>query len=136
MKTFKSIFALLIAATFFMTLNSCNIPAKKDAESTSNIKGIDKSFLDTTYKSGNDFYLYANNGWLKKASIPASESSWGSFNILKDQVYDKLKGILEASAAHKKATKGSSEQLIGDYYASGMYSASVEKAGINPLKEP
>src|ERR1017187_7197842 len=134
MNTIKSSFSLqlIITATLFAGLISCGGNKNKNSVA---LKGVDKSFLDTTFKPGNDFYMYANNGWLKKNAIPASESSWGSFNILHDEVLDKLKGILEASAANKNATKGSSEQLIGDYYGSGMDSVSIEKAGLTPLKE-
>jgi putative endopeptidase len=33
--------------------------------------------LDTTVKPGDDFFIYANNGWLKKHPIPAAYSGWG-----------------------------------------------------------
>lgn len=137
MKLSKLFFLLLLLTTAaaILALISCSGSANKNAGETAAVTGIDKSFLDTSYKPGNDFFMYANNGWLKRTSIPASESAWGAFNILKDEVYNKLKGILETSVANKNAAKGSSEQLIGDYYASGMDSASIEKAGLDPLKE-
>ena len=48
---------------------------------------------------------------------------------------DVLHEILEAAAANKANTPGSIDQKIGDFYASGMDEAAVEKAGIAPLKE-
>ena len=132
MKLFQTTFALL-TLTAFVCLNSCNGPAKTDQ--SAEVKGVDTSYVDTAFKPGDDFYMYANNGWFSKNSIPASESSWGSFNLLKAEVFDKLRGILESAAANSSAVKGSSEQLIGDYYASGMDSAAIEKAGLLPLKE-
>ncbi len=132
MNLLRSTLALSTLTTALFT--SCTAPADKTTEATG-VKGIDTTYLDKTVKPGDDFYMYANNGWLQKTSIPPAESAWGSFAILKDEVYLKLRGILDSSAANKNATKGSSEQLIGDFYASGMDSANIEKAGITPLKD-
>ncbi|MFI5163823.1 MAG: M13 family metallopeptidase [Bacteroidia bacterium] len=129
------VFFLFITAALLSAVTSCSGPGNNASESNANVKGIDKSYLDTTNKPGDDFYAYANNGWLQKTTIPPSEASWGTFNILRDEVYGKSKEILEAAAGNKNAAKGSNEQLIGDYYASGMDSTAIEKAGLDPLKE-
>ena len=33
-------------------------------------------------KPGNDFYAYANGGWIKATEIPADRSRWGVFSVL------------------------------------------------------
>ena len=43
--------------------------------------------------------------------------------------------MLQAAAANTNAPAGSEERKIGDFYASGMDEAAVEKAGIAPLKD-
>src|SRR3989442_262836 len=87
-------------------LFSCG-SSDKPVEKTANTIGYDKSNMDTTFKPGDDFFMYANNGWLKKTKVPASEGSWGMFSLLKDEVNDKLKKIAEESAAAKDPAKGS-----------------------------
>src|SRR6185369_4176819 len=66
---------------------------------------------------------------------PATESRWGIGNLVKDEIYVKLKQISEDAANTKNAEKNSVTQRIGDLYASAMDSAGIEKDGIAPLKD-
>ncbi|MCF6132849.1 M13 family metallopeptidase [Flavobacterium wongokense] len=88
---------------------------------------------DTTIVPGDDFFHYANGGWFKQHPIPSSESSNGIFRTIGDTINAQIKDICEKSAANKDAAKGSNEQKIGDFYASGMDTLSLEKAGLKPL---
>jgi putative endopeptidase len=96
-------------------------------------KGFDTSRMDTSVEACTDFFQYANGTWLKATEIPASQSRWGTFNILGDNNNDILKNILE-TASKSQAAPGSDAQLIGDFYASCMDEAAIEKAGVKPLK--
>jgi putative endopeptidase len=69
---------------------------------------------------------------VKNTAIPASQSRWGSFNILAESNRDVLHDILD-NAAKAKAKKGTNAQLIGDFYASCMDEAGIEAAGLKPL---
>lgn len=88
---------------------------------------------DTTANSSEDFFAYANGGWFKKHPIPSSERSNGIFRMIQDTINNQIKSICEKSA-EANATKGSNKQKIGDFYASGMDSVAINKAGITPLK--
>ncbi len=88
---------------------------------------------DTTVNPGDDFFHYANGGWFKKHPIPSTESSNGIFRTIGDTINAQIKNICEKSAENKDAVKGSNEQKIGDFYASGMDTLSIEKAGLKPL---
>ncbi|MGD9630851.1 MAG: M13 family metallopeptidase [Pyrinomonadaceae bacterium] len=96
-------------------------------------KAFDPANMDTAVEACTDFYQYANGGWLKKTEIPASESRWGTFNILADRNNAILKEVLE-TASRTKAAPGSNDQLIGDFFATCMDEAGIEKAGIDPIK--
>jgi putative endopeptidase len=96
---------------------------------------IDPRNFDTTVKPTEDFYQYANGGWIKNNPIPADQSRWGSFNELQENNFKVLHGILEDAARATDAPKGSNLQKVGDFYASGMDSAAIEAAGIKPLTE-
>lgn len=88
---------------------------------------------DTTVNPADDFFTYANGGWFKKNPIPDSESSNGIFRTIDDTVNAQIKEICEKAAKNTDAAKGSNEQKIGDFYASGMDSLSIEKQGLTPL---
>jgi putative endopeptidase len=88
---------------------------------------------DTTISPSNDFFTYANGGWFKRNPIPNSESSNGIFRMIGDTINAQIKDICEKSAKNTDAAKGSNEQKIGDFYASGMDTLSIEKAGLKPL---
>jgi putative endopeptidase len=96
--------------------------------------GFDVSRMDTSIEACTNFYQYTNGNWLKKAEIPAAFSSWGTWDILVTRTRENSRDLLEAAMKNKQAAKGSSEQLIGDYYAACMDEAAIEKAGITPLK--
>jgi putative endopeptidase len=87
---------------------------------------------DTTVKPGDDFFSYANGGWLKKNPIPSAYASWGIGNVVEEDLRNKLKKINE-DALTANAPKGSNTQKIGDFYFSGMDTVDIEKEGLSPL---
>ena len=95
--------------------------------------GFDTNRMDKTVEACTDFFQYANGTWLKNTEIPASESRWGTFNVLAKNNREILKEVLDKAAAGKKAAPGSDAQLIGDFYASCLDEAAIEKAGVKPL---
>lgn len=87
---------------------------------------------DTTVKPGDDFFSYANGGWLKRNPIPAAYSGWGIGNIVQEDIRTRLRKINE-DALKSNAAKGSNMQKIGDFYYSGMDTVVIEKQGLSPL---
>ncbi len=97
-------------------------------------KPIDPRNMDTSVKPCDDFYHYANGSWIKANPVPADRSRWGGFEELETRNRDTLKAILDEVSAKKDWPAGSIEQKVGDFYASGMDEAAIEKAGLSPLK--
>lgn len=97
-------------------------------------KGFDTSRMDKSVEACTDFFQYANGTWIKNTKVPATESRWGTFNILSNSNNELLKKVLEESS-QKKAKKGSDEQLIGDFYSACMDEPGIEKAGLSPIKQ-
>ena len=95
---------------------------------------INNANLDTTAKAGDDFYQYANGGWLKNNPIPADKSRFGAFEEIDELNTTQLKGIMEEAAADKSAKAGSIKRKIGDFYTSGMDTSRIEKAGVKAIQ--
>jgi putative endopeptidase len=89
--------------------------------------------VDNSVSPGADFYQYATGAWLKRHPIPDDQARWGIGNVSSDEIYAQLRRISEAAAA-TTAPRGSAEQLIGDFFATGMDAATVNKQGLAPLQ--
>jgi putative endopeptidase len=96
--------------------------------------GFDTSRMDTSVNACTNFYQFANGNWLKTTEIPAAFPSWGTFDILGTRTRELSRDVLEAAMKDAAAPKGSSAQLIGDYYAACMDTEAIEKAGAKPLE--
>jgi putative endopeptidase len=89
--------------------------------------------IDTTVSPAEDFFAFANGGWIKRTPIPDAESSWGLGNLVEEEIYNRLKKVND-DALQQQAAKGTITQKIGDFWYSGMDSADIEKQGLSPLK--
>lgn len=96
-------------------------------------KFIDRANMDLSVKPGDNFYQYANGTWLKNTPIPGSKTRWGSFDRLAEESSQALKELLEDAAAHPG--KNDLVKRVGDFYASAMDSAAIEKTGAEPVKK-
>jgi putative endopeptidase len=94
---------------------------------------FDLTGMDSTANPADDFATYANGKWLKNTKIPDDQSGWGSIYVLSEDNLTKTKHILE-EVAKTGGSKGSVEQMVGDLYASGMDTLTIEKLGIEPIK--
>ena len=93
------------------------------------------SHIDSSISPAENFFLYANNGWFKANPIPSTKNSVGIFRTIQDTINSQVRQVCEKAAAMKDAEKGSKEQMIGDYYASGIDTVTIEKNGLSALKE-
>src|ERR1700744_1289229 len=73
-------------------------------------KFIDPVNMDTTVKASDNFFLYANGGWLKTAKIPGDQTDWGSFNELALKTQNDLHTLLEDAMKNTGAAAGSKER--------------------------
>ena len=96
--------------------------------------GINPAYRNLAVKPGDDFEEYANGGWRKTAEIPADRSSTGAayevFKRAEQRTAELIRGI---AAEHPEA--GTPREMIGNYHAAFMDAATIEKRGLEPLKE-
>jgi putative endopeptidase len=125
----KQFFALAITCTVLYSCNSAD-SGDKTAAAKPDILAAN---LDSTVKPGDDFFDYANGGWIKRNPIPGEQSSWGIGNLVIEENLKRLREISE-KAATSNAAKGSGDQKIGDFWSMAMDSAKIEADGLKPIQ--
>ena len=89
--------------------------------------------IDASKKPGDDFFTYANGIWTDTARIPASQAGVGAYSFMNYPQRIRLQAILDSVSAGK-FPKGSIEQQVGDFYASGMDTVAINRRGYEPIK--
>jgi endothelin-converting enzyme/putative endopeptidase len=103
------------------------------AQSTPSQLAFNPDAIDKTIDPCVDFYQYACGNWLKKAEIPADQTSWASFVEIREKNAAIMREILEKAAAENPGRDGIT-QKIGDYYGSCIDEKAVEAKGLKPLQ--
>lgn len=127
----NTIFAAICIAALSIGFASCT--KQEQAAKSNAVPALDPKNMDTTIAPETDFFRYANGNWMKNNPIPAEYSRWGAFNELQETNNENLKTIMESAAKIKNAAKGTPDQLIGDFFASGMDSAKIDQLGAEPI---
>src|SRR6476620_1662511 len=83
------------------------------AQSTAPTRALDPANLDRTFGACQDFYMFANNGWIQRNPIPAAFSSWGSFNELTERNNLVLKDVVERAAREAPTTPDPVTRKLG-----------------------
>src|SRR5215467_15923009 len=118
-----------LAAIILAAGSSCN----NKAQSSSAKKDFLADNLDTTVSPAEDFFQYANGGWLKRNPIPNDQAAWGIGNLVNEENLKRFKELNEKAAA-SNAAKGTPDQKIGDFWKTAMDSAKADALGLKPLQ--
>ena len=116
-----------LCATLFAQSNRAESPDTLPSLEHFNPDQIDKS-LDPC----SDFFQYACSKWMKANPIPPDQFRSGTFDKLVVWNVAAVRGTLEDAAKASNPTPV--EKQVGDYYASCLDEAAVNKAGITPLQ--
>jgi predicted metalloendopeptidase len=95
--------------------------------------GLDLAGMDKSVAPGDDFFAYANGGWLKSAVIPPDRASAGPAADLTELTLRRTSELIAATTKNA-ASAGSETRKAGDYYATFMDEAAIEKKGLEPLR--
>src|SRR5258707_9807291 len=84
---------------------------------------IDPANMDLRAKPGDDFYQFANGGWLATKPNPPQYSRWGSLPQVVEGNFANLPPNLQGSGAlvNKRGTPaGTRRPMVGQVYPRGM----------------
>jgi len=93
--------------------------------------GLDLAGMDKAVKPGDDFFAYANGGWMKATEIPPDRSQWGTSGELIELTTARVQDLIQSAA---KAAPGTEARKIGDYYSSYLDEAKIEALGLAPIQ--
>jgi endothelin-converting enzyme/putative endopeptidase len=95
--------------------------------------GISIPNMDPAVRPGDNFYLYANGGYIAHTKLPADRAAMGVFNTLLDLSFKQVASIID-DATKANAPANSDERKIADLYKSYMDEAAIESHGAAALK--
>lgn len=102
--------------------------------------------VDINIKPGDDFFAYANGGWLKATEIPFGKGRWGARDEIAELTRQRVLQLLaDAAAAATATTAGpvsatansttdSTARKVADFHAAYLNEAAIEAKGIAPVK--
>ena len=96
---------------------------------------FDTNYIDSTTSPCENFYQYAIGNWQANNPVPETESRWMAFNILNEENRKKLLKIVDDVAQNDNVKQGTEEQMIRDFYRSGMDTLVIESKGISEISD-
>ena len=109
-----------------MMLAACQL---KDAKTPA----LDPTDMDLSVAPGEDFFLYANGGWMQKNPLKAEYARFGSFDVLRERNVEDLNALF-AEMTEMDPEPGSIDQKIVDLYKQGLDSTRLNAEGAAPVK--
>ena len=95
--------------------------------------GINVANMDTSVRPGDDFYTFANGGFVARTKLPPDRATIGVFTVLSDLSFERTANIIQ-DAAKANAAPGTDQRKIADLYHSYMDEAAIETHGLATLK--
>ena len=130
--------------------NCCQYPWKRDYDSVESvdsntrlacspclkstrcIRGFDPSNFDPSVSPKDNFYMWANGGWITNSIIPPDYPIWNTFLSLIDLTQHRLRSIIEDINISENGMTEESRKLR-DFYATMMDENAIEEQNITPL---
>ncbi len=96
--------------------------------------GLVLADMDTTVAPCQDFFRYADGGWIARTHMPAAYSRYGGFEELQDRNLDQVHRLLESALVEAKTAKSGNLRLLAAFYGTGMDSGRAELLGDQPIQ--
>ena len=94
---------------------------------------LDPTDMDLSVAPGENFYLYANGGWMKKNPLKAEFARFGSFDVLSEKTLENLNALFSEMTS-LTPEPGTVDQKIVDLYKQGLDSTRRNADGAAPVR--
>lgn len=94
--------------------------------------GLDLGSIDKGVRPADDFFRYANGGWLDRTALPDDHSSFSNYGALIERRDAQLRALLEKAAL---ASPGAEARKAGDLYTTYLDILAIDAKGLAPLGE-
>ena len=95
--------------------------------------GYDTAGADPSTRPGDDFFRYANGGWLDRTAIPADKPSYSLRWVMSDTTEARLHRLMEAAAAGAGRSPADVQGKVGAFYKAFMDERRIDASGIKPV---
>lgn len=95
---------------------------------------LDPANMDFSVDPAEDFYRFANGGWLDRAEIPPDEPAYGVFNEVNDLTQQQLLSLLDEASANEDLREGSDEWKAVRLFEQGIDLEARNSLGIEPIE--
>jgi len=102
-------------------------------EKPAELSRIEFTGISDSIRPGDNFFMHVNKVWYDTIQIADDQVGVGSYSFLNIPQKQKLQHILEEVSAQEHPG-GSVEQKVGDFYASGMDTATINARGHEPIR--
>jgi len=117
----------------FFILSVCLLATACKPRDNNAVIPIDRDNMDFTVNPGDDFFRFANGGWLVANPIPDEYSRYGSFEQLRKANDKQLQALISQISGDQQAQPGSNRQRIRDFFNTALDTVAIEENGITPL---
>src|SRR5215472_16592549 len=117
-----------------VSLGALGLGALAAAGATTDSKGLDVAGMDRAVKPGDDFYAYANGGWMQSTPMPADRPAIGAFSTIEEEVTQRTADLIR-EAGRSGATRDSEARKVGYFFNAFMDEKAIEARGLTPVKE-
>lgn len=76
--------------------------------------------FDPSVRPQDDFFGYVNNNWLRNNPIPATETSWGTFYLLRDKSWEAVDTIVTDLGKADPASLSQDQKRLKQFFASAL----------------
>ena len=97
--------------------------------------GVDLSAMDKSVKPGDNFFMFVNGSWYKKAVIPADRISTGVADDIQIRTEKQMKALVASLAAKPYDRLNADGKKLRDLYDAFVDQKAIDAAGLAPAKK-
>ncbi|MGB3305204.1 MAG: M13 family metallopeptidase [Thermomicrobiales bacterium] len=128
-RVYKSLLALMVVATILGAGGQAALAQSPVASPVATQHGIAIADMDLTVDPGEDFYQFANGGWLGRTTVPADSPRYNNFSVIQEIVTAQLNAVVAELVADTTTDTGK----VKTVYNQALDTDARNAAGITPI---